>query len=353
MKDPGSKDHKPGELHYLVSASDSHQRLDSFLSSLSQLSRSQVQRLIEKGRVWVNEKPGKKDHKVKAGEAVVLSPLPDQPSDLCPEAIPLMVLFEDESIIVLNKEPGIVVHPAPGHPSGTLVHALLHHCPDLGAIGGILRPGIVHRLDKETSGLLVAAKSQEAHQSLSLQFKSRKVKKQYLALVLGKVSPDRGEVEVPIGRCLGDRKKMGVRTGKARAAVTRYRVLERFPGLTLLEVTPETGRTHQIRVHLAHLGHPILGDQVYGGRRKAGRGRVGGGEIIAKRQMLHAWHLSFLHPKSGEYLTFAAPIPSDLEGILEALRSTMGEGDVREEDGGVLSEGRSSARAREMDLESR
>jgi len=313
------------EHRYLVSASDCHQRLDSYLSLYSGLSRSQIQRLIQEGCVFVSGRPGKKDHKVKPGESVVLLLLPPEPSELRPEAIPLDILFEDSSLIVLNKEPGMVVHPSPGHSSGTLVHALLHHCPDLGGIRGPSRPGIVHRLDKDTSGLLVVAKTEAAHLFLSQQFKSRKVKKEYLSLVVGKVSPDRGEVEIPIGRSLKDRKRMGVRTAKARAAVTRYSVLERFSDFTLLKVQPETGRTHQIRVHLAQLGHPIWGDQVYGGRRKDFIGKEIRERIAVRRQMLHAWRLGFLHPASKELLHFEAPLPPDFERVLQALRSPSGQ----------------------------
>lgn len=313
------------ELRYLVSASDSHQRLDSYLSSLSSLSRSQVQKRIQAGLVQVDGRPGKKDQKVKPGEVVTVSLLPSEPPSLQPEALPLEILFEDDSIIVLNKEPGVVVHPAPGHPSKTLVHGLLHHCPDLEATGSIFRPGIVHRLDKDTSGLLVVAKEEGALLALSRQFKSRKVKKQYLALVRGEVSKDEGEIEVPIGRDMRDRKKMGVRTGKARAAMTRYFVKERFPGLTLLEVAPETGRTHQIRVHMAYIGHPILGDPVYTGGRRSERSQGSGEAIVANRQMLHAWRLGFAHPKTGEYQVFEAAPPSDFQEILKILKSRRGE----------------------------
>lgn len=319
------KDQEPREVRYVVSASDSQVRLDSYVSSLSSLSRSQVQRLIQEGLVRVDGRPGKKDQKVKLGGVVIVTLLPSEPSSLQPEALPLEILFEDDSIIVLNKEAGVVVHPAPGHPSGTLVHALLHHCPDMGAMGGVSRPGIVHRLDKDTSGLLVAAKEEGALLGLSRQFKSRKVKKQYLALVWGEVSKDQGEIEVPIGRDMRDRKKMGVRTGKARAAVTRYFVKERFPGFTWLEVAPETGRTHQIRVHMAYIGHPILGDPVYGGRRRSERSKRSGEDIVANRQMLHAWRLGFAHPKTGEFQVFEAPLPSDFQKILRILQSRKGE----------------------------
>lgn len=310
------------ELRFCVSPSDANQRLDVYLSARSQISRSQVQRLIEEGRVLLEGKPWRKYQRVKPGEMAILSLPPPQPSDLSPEALPLHVLFEDEALIVLNKEPGMVVHPAPGHSSGTLVHALLHHCPDLGGIGGILRPGIVHRLDKDTSGLLVVAKTEESLRSLAEQFKSREVSKEYLALVLGEMRQDRGEVDVPIGRQEGDRKKMGVRTRKGRSAMTRYQVLERFPGLTLVLVMPHTGRTHQIRVHLSHIGHPILGDPIYGGRRGSISMETRK-DLGAKRQMLHALRLDFNHPGSGERLGLKAPLPSDFRMILEAIGSRI------------------------------
>jgi len=309
------------ERQYRVSASESGQRLDSYLSSQSGLSRSQIQKRIQERCVLVDGRPGEKDQRVKSGNLVLLLLPPPRSSELRPEEIPLRILFEDSSLIVLNKEPGMVVHPSPGHPSGTLVHALLHHCPHLEGIGGVGRPGIVHRLDKETSGLLVVAKTEAAHRFLSQQFKSRKVKKEYLALVVGRVSSRQGEVEVAIGRSLRDRKKMGVRTSRGRAALTRYFVLERFPQFTLLEVSPETGRTHQIRVHLAHLGHPILGDRVYGGKGGEALEREGGQKVRWERQMLHAWRIGFLHPLTGEPLSFEASLPLDFRQILEALRS--------------------------------
>ncbi len=323
------KDQEPRELRYVVSASDPHVRLDSYLSSLSSLSRSQAQRLIRDGWVKIDGSPGKKDQKVKPGHVVTVTLPPPAPPPLEPEALPLKVVFEDDSIIVLDKESGVVVHPAPGHPCGTLVHALLHHYPNMRSMGGILRPGIVHRLDKDTSGLLVVAKEEAALLAISRQFKSRKVKKQYLALAWGEVDKDRGEIEVPIGRDMKDRKKMGVRTGKARAALTRYLVRERFPGFTLLEVAPETGRTHQIRVHLAYIGHPILGDPVYGGRRSGARPKARDGNIVANRQMLHAWRLGFVHPRTGEYQAFEAPLPSDFQQILKTLQGQK-RGDQKE-----------------------
>ncbi|MDH7499695.1 MAG: RluA family pseudouridine synthase [candidate division NC10 bacterium] len=320
------------EGEYRVSASESGQRLDAYLSSRSGLSRSQIQRLIREGRVLVGGRPGEKSQRIHSGDRVRLSLPPPTPSELLPEEIPLQILFEDPSLIVLNKEPGMVVHPSPGHSSGTLVHALLHHCPQMKGIGGMGRPGIIHRLDKETSGLLIVAKTEAAHRFLSQQFKSRKVKKEYLALVVGRVAEDQGAVEVAIGRSLRDRKKMGVRTSRGRAALTRYRVLERLSQFTLLRVSPETGRTHQIRVHLAHLGHPILWDPLYGGKRRSVGKTEGGLRVEPERQMLHAWRIGFLHPSSEQPLSFEAPLPLDFLRVLEGLQSHWLQARVDEEE---------------------
>ena len=311
---------------FMVQAPDAGKRLDLFLAGRGlDFSRSQIKKWGEEGGVTVNGHPAKAGYRLKTGEQVVLTPQEPAPLLLKPEPIPLEIVFEDPDLLVIDKPAGLVVHPAPGHYSGTLVQALLHLGQTLSTAGGAFRPGIVHRLDKDTSGLLVVAKTEAAHLFLSQQFKSRKVKKEYLSLVVGKVSPDRGEVEIPIGRSLKDRKRMGVRTAKARAAVTRYSVLERFSDFTLLKVQPETGRTHQIRVHLAQLGHPIWGDQVYGGRRKDFIGKEIRERIAVRRQMLHAWRLGFLHPASKELLHFEAPLPPDFERVLQALRSPSGQ----------------------------
>jgi 23S rRNA pseudouridine1911/1915/1917 synthase len=233
---------------------------------------------------------------------------PAEPLALTPEPIPLQILYEDEHLLVLNKPAGLVVHPGAGRATGTLVHALLAHCPNLPGIGGVERPGIVHRLDRDTSGVMVVAKSEAAHQSLSLQFKNRIVRKRYLALVHGEVRQEAGRIEAAIGRREHDRTRMGVKTAGGRMARTAYRVLRRLPGMTLVELGLETGRTHQIRVHLAHIGHPVVGDEVYGGRRER---HGAAGVPPAPRQLLHAWWLGFRHPVHGEWLEFAAPIPAD------------------------------------------
>ena len=294
---------------FIVTRAGAGQRLDVFLSGASGLSRARVQRLIEGGHVLVGGRPQKPRHRVTPGEQIQLHVPPATPLLLTPEAIPLDILHEDDDLIVLNKPPGMVVHPGAGRSAGTLVHALLAHCGTLAGIGGVERPGIVHRLDRDTSGALVVAKTDAAHQSLSRQFKTRAVKKRYLALVHGVVRQDSGRIEAAIGRREDDRKRMGVRIRGGREARTAFRVLRRLPETTLLALDLETGRTHQIRVHLAHIGHPVIGDQVYGGRRE--RRRAASDEPRADRQMLHAWRLAFRHPTTGGWVEFTAPLPED------------------------------------------
>ncbi|MBI4736369.1 MAG: RluA family pseudouridine synthase [candidate division NC10 bacterium] len=294
---------------FSVSPAQAGERLDVFLAGASGLSRARIQRLIADGHVLVGGRPQKPRHRVNAGETVRLRIPPATPLDLVPEAIPLDVLHEDDDLIVLNKPAGMVVHPGAGRTSGTLVHALLAHCKTLPGIGGAERPGIVHRLDRDTSGVLVVAKTEAAHQSLSRQFKARDVEKRYLAVVHGEVRQDAGRIEAAIGRREHDRKRMGVRERGGRQARTAYRVIRRLPGMTVLALDLETGRTHQIRVHLSHIGHPVVGDQVYGGRRERSRSAVPGPR--APRQMLHAWRLGFHHPRTGTWLEFTAPVPDD------------------------------------------
>jgi 23S rRNA pseudouridine1911/1915/1917 synthase len=298
---------------YVVTQAQAGERLDAYLARASGLSRARVQRLIEGGHVRVDGHPQKPRHRVSPGERIQLHVPPATPLHLTPEPIPLDILREDGDLIVLNKPPGMVVHPGPGRSTGTLVHALLAHCGTLPGIGGVERPGIVHRLDRDTSGVLVVAKTESAHQSLSRQFKARVVKKRYLALVHGEVRQDSGRIEAAIGRREDDRKRMGVRGRGGREARTVFRVLRRLPGMTVLALDLETGRTHQIRVHLAHIGHPVIGDQVYGGRRERRRAAVDGPR--ADRQMLHAWRLAFHHPTTGAWVEFSAPIPEDILGL--------------------------------------
>jgi 23S rRNA pseudouridine1911/1915/1917 synthase len=289
----------PLEIHITPEAAGA--RLDQFLAAhLPALSRSRIQALVKSGHVRLNERATKASARLRTGDRVHLEDLPPIASRAEPEDLALDVLFEDDDLIVINKPAGLVVHPAAGHARGTLVNALLHHCTTLSGIGGELRPGIVHRLDKETSGCLVAAKNDEAHRALQRQFASRDVTKLYLAIAVGKFRQQSGVIEGAIGRHPIHRKRMTVLAStRARAARTSYRVLRELACGTLVECELHTGRTHQIRVHLKHLGHPLLGDEVYGKR---------GG---FPRQMLHAWKLGFTHPRSGKPVSFFAPIPRD------------------------------------------
>jgi 23S rRNA pseudouridine1911/1915/1917 synthase len=287
-------------------------RLDLYLSRMTGLPRAQIQRLIQATRVLVDGRSVKSSAVIRPGQRISVTIPPPQPSVLTPEPIPLDILYEDEDLLVLNKPAGLVVHPAPGHATGTLVHALLHQCPNLPGIGAERRPGIVHRLDKETSGVMVVAKTDAAMASLSGQFKARLVKKTYLALVQGEVRQTEGRITAGIGRHERDRKRMAVRSRKAREALTAYRVMKRLDGFTLLQVHPETGRTHQIRVHLSAIGHPVVGDKVYGGRKEKGS--------AAGRQLLHAWKLGLFHPRTHTWMEFEAPIPPDFTNRLERKR---------------------------------
>ena len=287
---------------YLVPAEASGLRLDHFLATqLPHLSRSRLQALIKEGHILLEGAPAKPGEKLRPGKRIsVHEPEAVPATGAAPEEIPLEILFEDADLIVLNKAPGIVVHPAAGNPCGTLVNALLHHCPTLSGIGGEQRPGIVHRLDKDTSGCIVIAKNDLSHQALSRQFAEREVLKVYLALASGVFPKKSGTVTADIGRHPVHRKKMAVVTGgRGRHAVTDYRVLKELPGASLVECTLHTGRTHQIRVHLKHLGRPLLGDALYG--------RQG----AYPRQMLHAWKLGFHHPRTGEWMQFEAALPAD------------------------------------------
>ena len=276
-------------------------RLDQYLAvEWNDFSRSRIQELIKGGHITLNGEQTKPGVRMKAGDVVTMTEPPPRIFEACAEEIPLDVLFEDDDLIVINKSPGMVVHPAAGNWDGTLVSALLHHCPALSRVGGEQRPGIVHRLDKETSGCIVAAKTDAAHRNLAHQFAGRAVTKIYLALAVGHFKQRAGLIEAPIGRHRVHRQQMSVvESGRGRAATTSWRVLREIGDATLVECTLHTGRTHQIRVHLKHLGHPILGDAVYGRR------------LGFPRQMLHAWKLGFAHPISGASLVFTSPIPSD------------------------------------------
>lgn len=293
------------QFEYDIDPPCAKKRLDVFLTEVqSDISRSYIQKLIDSERVTVNGVAAKPHYKVKAGDRVMLTVPDPQPLDVQAEAIPLNIVYEDASLIVVDKPPGLVVHPAPGHAGGTLVNALLHHCKDLKGIGGVERPGIVHRLDKDTSGLVLVAKTGAALNDLLRQFKERQVKKVYLALVKGKLEPASGWIDAPIGRHRQHRKKMAL-NDDGRAAQTYYEVEKQFSQFALVRAEPKTGRTHQIRVHLASIGHPILGDRLYGHLRGATVPRMA-------RQALHAHRLEVTHPESGQALQWVSPLPADL-----------------------------------------
>jgi len=310
---------------YIVGEEERNVRLDVFLSRRDpSLSRSQVQRLIEQGAIRVGNHPAKASYKVREGDEILCEIPPADACDVTPQDLPLTVLYEDEALLVVDKSAGMVVHPAPGHLQGTLVNAILFHCRDLSGIGGVLRPGIVHRLDKDTSGLLVVAKSDRAHQALTGQFKKRQVKKNYLALVYGDIKGEQGVIDLPVGRHTEDRKKMSTRSHRGRDAVSRWQVKERYGAATLLQVEIDTGRTHQIRVHLHALGYPVVGDSVYGNVRRAdGVANPVQRAVLKrmKRQALHAACISFSHPLTGAWLTFAAPLPEDMRDLCHLLSS--------------------------------
>ena len=313
------------EQHELVADDEAEgHRLDAWLAQrLPSFSRSRLQALIDEGHVMLDRARTRPSARLRTGQVVrvhVPAPAPAEPQ---PEDIPIVVVYEDAHLVVVNKPAGLVVHPGAGTSRGTLVNALLRHVRDLSGVGGVLRPGIVHRLDRGTSGLLVVAKDDETHRSLARQFAGRTVEKEYAALVLGAPARAAGEVDAPIGRDPVHRQKMSVRAPRGREARTSWRVEERFDGAALLRVRIHTGRTHQIRVHLASVGHPVAGDAVYGGTRPPSSRRAAARDALLAldRPALHAARLAFNHPASGERLTFEAPLPPDLGAVLERLRT--------------------------------
>jgi len=299
----------PETVRHDFQVTDAESRLDHYLAGLDTgLTRSQLQRLITEGEVLVNGSPAKPSQKVRVGDQVILSVPPPRPTSLLAQDIPVNVVYQDQELVVIDKPPGLAVHPGPGHPDSTLVNALLAMCPDIEGIGGEIRPGIVHRLDKDTSGLMMVAKTHQAHTNLSAQIKDRQVTKGYLALVEGIPNPSQGKVDAPVGRHPRRRTHMAVVVG-GREARTGYKVRENFKEHSLLELYLETGRTHQIRVHMAYIGHPLVGDTTYGHASP-----------LVDRHFLHAFHLGFKHPVSGEPLEFQIGLPADLTPALEALR---------------------------------
>lgn len=297
-------------IEYKIRPDDPLDRIDKVMATVfSEYSRTTIQRMIAGGLVLVNDRPVKASHQIKVGDLVAFTELPLTEWDIVPEDIPLDIIYEDEAVLVVNKPSGMVVHPAPGHHQGTLVNALLFHIKQLSKSRTDLRPGIVHRIDKDTSGLLMVAKTDEAHQALQLELKEKTTKRVYQALVNGVIHNQSGTIDAPIGRDPRDRKKMGV-VADGRPAVTHFTVLERFAAHTLLECRLETGRTHQIRVHLTYIGHPLAGDPVYGFRK----------DVSAFGQYLHAGVLGFTHPITQEWLEFSAPLPAHFREQLALLR---------------------------------
>lgn len=297
-----------------TTAEHAKERLDAYLAAAMEgVTRSAAQRLIEEGRVLVDGRPAAKSCKLTGRETVAITLPEPEAVEAVPQNIPLDIVYEDEDVIVVNKPVGLVVHPAPGHPDGTLVNALLYHCGDsLSGIGGQLRPGIVHRIDRDTSGLIIAAKNDAAHQALAAQLQDHTLARTYEAVVIGNLRQDSGTIDAPIGRHHTDRKKMTVTSQGGRNAVTHWEVLERFQGYTYVRCRLETGRTHQIRVHMAHIGHPIYGDTVYGPSKPV-PGMTG--------QCLHAVGLRFIHPRTGEPVELRCGLNEEFETLLRKLRS--------------------------------
>ncbi len=302
-------------LSWTITEADAGERIDKFVSLAmdEQASRSQVQQWIKEQSLSVNGKTVKANHRLAADDRIELTIPPPEDAEIAAEPIELDVVYEDSDVIVVNKPRGMVVHPAPGHASGTLVNALLHHCRDLSGINGVMRPGIVHRIDKDTSGLIMAAKNDEAHNKLSLQLKEHTVTRTYLAVVHGVVQHDQGTVDAPIGRDPKDRKLFTVTERNSKHAVTHFHVLERFKDYTFLECKLETGRTHQIRVHMQFIGHSLVGDPQYGKTKGDNKAFTG--------QALHAAVLGFIHPQKADYLEFSAALPDDMNQLLNLLRA--------------------------------
>lgn len=298
----------------LVSGEEQGSRLDALVAkNIEDISRARVQKLLDEGCLTVNGTVKKANYRLRAGEEIRLEIPVAVSLEVPPEDIPLDILYEDGDIIVINKARGMAVHPSPGIYSGTLVNALLYHCSDLSGIGGVERPGIVHRLDKDTSGVMVAAKNDFAHAALSKQIGEKSAKRIYIAIVCGSINEEAGVIKGAIGRSEKDRQKMAVRAD-GKPAVTHFRVIERIGDYTLVECRLETGRTHQIRVHLAHIGYPVFGDPKYGSRRKTPF------DGIIEGQALHSRQMTFVHPVTGEEMTFSAPLPKDMEGLIAAIR---------------------------------
>lgn len=295
----------------IITENEAGMRADVALAQLLEITRSNMQKLLEEGRAVRGQKVIKSNYRVKAGEEILVNLPEPQPLDVQPEDIPLDIIYEDDDVVVVNKARGMVVHPAAGNYNGTLVNALLYHCKNLSGINGVIRPGIVHRLDKDTSGIMICAKNDSAHLSLSEQIQNKTAQRTYLAVVRGNVKNDSGIIETQIARDKNDRKKMAVVTEGGRQAITEYEVAERFGKYTVVKCRLKTGRTHQIRVHMEYLGYPLVGDPKYSPMKTP---------FDINGQALHSLTLSFTHPRTGERLTFEAPLPEDMKKILTRLR---------------------------------
>jgi 23S rRNA pseudouridine1911/1915/1917 synthase len=304
-----------------ITEEEAGERIDTFLAGKTGITRSQIQKRIEKGDVLVNSKPVSQNYRIKSNDSISVTEIAEKGEGLIPENIPINILFKDEALIVVDKPAGMVVYPAAGHRQGTLMNAVAYHCGKLAATGGPLRPGVVHRLDKDTSGVMVVALDDAAYYHLIEQFRQRTINRKYIALVYGNFVQDEGEIALKIGRSATDRKKMSTRVKTGREAVTKWKVLKRFHNATLIQAKLGTGRTHQIRVHFASIGHPVLGDRTYG--KKTEVEKKGSGTIRFPRQMLHAEVLGFIHPQNGEYLEFSSPLPEDMKKGIAELEATL------------------------------
>lgn len=303
---------------FQIDDKDTGKRIDVVSSEMSGISRSQIQHLIEKGLLTVNTQRIRANYRAKPGDRISIQ-IQDEEQKLLKEDLPVEVLYKDDFLIVLDKPAGMVVYPAAGHPVGTLMNAVAYKSGKLASVGGPLRPGVVHRLDKETSGVMVVALDDTAYYGLSEQFRTRTIDRKYIALVYGSLRDESGQISLRIGRSESDRKKMSTRIKRGKEALTSWKVIERFSSATLIEAKLGTGRTHQIRVHLASLGHPVLGDRTYGKKMQL---EVGRKKVVFPRQMLHAEILGFIHPVKGQYMKFASELPQDMRKIIEVLRST-------------------------------
>lgn len=303
-------------MHFVISKEQAGQRLDILSSCLSGLTRSKIQRLISEGQLRINNMTTKQNYKPKTGDAISIEVV-DMETALIPEDLSVKILYKDEYLIVLDKPAGMVVYPAAGHARGTVMNAVAYHCPTLASAGAPLRPGVVHRLDKDTSGVMVIALNDEAYHHLVRQFHERTISRRYAAIVYGDIKEKSGTITLSIGRSSTDRKKMSTNTGRGKEALTTWTVRERFGSATLIEAKLGTGRTHQIRVHMAALGHPVLGDRTYGRKTSIVSGRK---SIIFHRQMLHAFTLGFIHPGKREYIEFTSPLPVDMADAVRLLQ---------------------------------